>query len=219
MAETQGKTIIFLGDSITEGYGASSASSCFVHLVTQEGGFEKGFNFGVGGTRIAPQKNEMNDDWSEYFAKRIARMPNEADFVLVFGGTNDYGHGDAPMGKLGDTTLETFYGAMDTLLSNLIEKYPTSKIAVLTPIHRRNEDSLFNGYGVRNCGTLGDYVAAEKAVAEKYGIPISDLYTTSGICPDNPVNRETYTVDGLHPNDRGYRLIADKVLTFLKNVL
>ncbi len=123
------------------------------------------------------------------------------------------------MGKIGDSTPETFYGAMATLLSKLMEKYPMARIAVLTPIHREQEEKLFNEFGVRNCGTLGDYVAAEKAVCVRYGIPVLDLYATSGICPDNKTNKETYAPDGLHPNDRGHRLIADKVLKFIQNIL
>ncbi len=219
MAKTNGKTIVFIGDSITEGVGASSVDNCWASLVTKEGEFAKGHNFGVSGTRIAWQKEEKCAEWNENFVERIDRLPEKTDFVLVFGGTNDYGHGDAPLGKLGDKTTETFYGAMDVLLVKLLEKYPEARIALLTPIHRDKEELYYNDFGVRNCGTLETYVNAEKAVCAKYGIPVLDLYTTSGICPANPVNMAIYTTDGVHPNDRGYRLIADKVLQFIKNIL
>ncbi len=83
MAETRGKTIVFLGDSITEGVGASCIENCFVNLVMKDGKFAKGYNFGVGGTRIAPQRKEVNGSWSEDFIKRVERMPLETDFVLI----------------------------------------------------------------------------------------------------------------------------------------
>ncbi len=219
MKKTQGKSIIFLGDSITEGVGASTIEKRWTDLVTKEGEFSIGYNFGVAGTRIAVQMNEHNLAWAESFCQRLERLPKSTDYVLVFGGTNDYGHGDAPLGKIGDTTPQTFYGAMDTLLRSLMEKYPTAKIAVLTPLQRTMENRLFNEVGIRNCGTLCDYVNAEKAVCQKYAIPVLDLYATSGICPDNKVNKETYTTDGLNPNDNGHRLLADIILRFVQTAL
>ena len=108
---------------------------------------------------------------------------------------------------------------MDTLFFKLLKKYPKAKIVLLTPIHRTEETKYFNEFGVRNCGTLEDYVNAEMEVAKKYNIPILDLYHFSGICPDIEENRKQYTVDGLHPNDKGHQIIAEKVLFFIKNSL
>ena len=48
---------------------------------------------------------------------------NQVDTVFVFGGTNDYGHGDAPIGGFTDRTPDTFYGACHYLFSGLIKKY------------------------------------------------------------------------------------------------
>ncbi len=214
--QTENKKIAFLGDSITCGVGASTPEKAYASLVARDGGFSESYNFGVSATRIANQVAEDPRGKSETFVERIDRMPDNIDIVLVFGGTNDYGHGDAPFGKPTDRTPDTFYGAMDKMLTKLIEKYPRSKIVLLTPIHREAEEKYINEYGVRNCATLGEYVTAEKAVAARYSIPVIDLYETSGICPDNKINKETYTVDGLHPNDTGHRVIADKILSFIK---
>ena len=46
------KTIAFLGDSITEGVGASSPETNYVSLVGKKTGHEV-INYGVSGTRIA----------------------------------------------------------------------------------------------------------------------------------------------------------------------
>lgn len=54
-----------------------------------------------------------------YFCGRLDEMDKNADAVVVFGGTNDYGHGDAPFGLFTDRTDETFYGACHTLMSEL----------------------------------------------------------------------------------------------------
>ncbi len=213
---TKGKTILFLGDSITDGYCASSVEKRYSDLVTVEGEFAEGVNYGVGGTRIAKNAIDTCEAHADTFEMRAKRMQEKADIIIVFGGTNDYGHGDAPLGKMGDSTVTTFYGAMDSLINTLINKYPLATIVFCTPIHRKDECKLFNENGVRHCATLGDYVNAEKEVCARYGIPVCDLYTTSGICPDNPINCDTYTADGLHPNDVGYRRIADRILQFIK---
>ena len=63
-------------------------------------------------------------------------MQKTADAIIVFGGTNDYGHGDAPLGTPQDRTPKTFYGALHTLILYLLNAYPTAQIVILTPLHR-----------------------------------------------------------------------------------
>ena len=65
---------------------------------------------------------------------------------------------------------------------------------------------------------LIDYVKAIREVAEYYSIPVLDLYANSGIQPNVIKIRETYTIDGLHPNDTGHRYIAEKFLEFMENL-
>ena len=66
-------------------------------------------------------------------------MDPEADAVVVFGGTNDFGHGDAPLGAFGDRTPATFWGALHTLFTRLEERFPGVKIVVATPMRRAVE--------------------------------------------------------------------------------
>lgn len=40
-------------------------------------------------------------------------MDNDADIIIVFGGTNDFGNGDAPFGEMSDRTPYTFYGRIN----------------------------------------------------------------------------------------------------------
>jgi lysophospholipase L1-like esterase len=55
-------------------------------------------------------------------------------------------------------------------------------------------------------------------VAEYYSFPVLDLFKNSGIQPEVPIMKETFTVDGLHPNDAGYELISEMVINFLKTL-
>ena len=216
--DIKGKKIVFLGDSITEGACATSIDKCYWGVLgSLSGATVKGF--GIGGTRIAEQmvKTDASEDHLP-FISRVDKMDNDADIVVVFGGTNDYGHGDAPLGRMSDRTNDTFYGAMHNLCKALIERYPTSLIVIMTPLHRTNEESLVNERGVRNVATLKEYGYAEREGAECYSLPVLDMYAMGSLNPNVPVIKEMYTTDGLHPNDAGHELIAKRLLGFLNTL-
>lgn len=92
---------------------ASVETNRYSTLVCKELGAEEK-NYGVSGTRIAKQihPNVAAKEDDKDFITRAPTMDKEADFVFVFGGTNDYGHGDAPLGSMSDKTQYSFYGAM-----------------------------------------------------------------------------------------------------------
>ena len=139
--ELNGKKINFLGDSITEGVGASEKSRCYVaQFAATTGAICR--NYGISGTRIARKRVPSdNPDFDRDYPSRVPEMDPDADVVVVFGGTNDYGHGDAPLGEMSDRTVWTYYGALHVLFTALIEKYPMSSIVVLTPLHREDEEN------------------------------------------------------------------------------
>ena len=102
------------------------------------------------------------------------------------------------------------------LYTKLVEDFPNSRIFVITPLHCcGEEDGYFNDSGRRNDGTLLDYVNAILEVAANYSIDVLDLYRTSGIQPRIAVQREMFMPDGVHPNDAGNEIIANKILAFL----
>ena len=153
------------------------------------------------------------------FISRVDGMIPDADVVVVFGGTNDYGHGDAPFGTRGDQTSETFCGALHVLFTKLYERYPAAQLVVMTPTHRLSEtDSVMNEFGVRRSGNLRAYVQAIRDAAEDFAVPVLDLFRVSGIQPSVPALREAYMPDGLHPNDAGHAKIADKLIGFLQTL-
>ena len=146
-------------------------------------------------------------------------MDSDADIVVVFGGTNDFGHGDAPIGAMTDRTPDTFYGALHTLYTKLLEKFPESPIVVVTPLHRLNEDNpRGDGNKPQDVGVLKTYVEIIREVAEYYSLPLLDLYKESGLQPKVPVIQEKYLPDGLHPNDEGHKILARKISNFLESL-
>jgi lysophospholipase L1-like esterase len=165
-------------------------------------------NYGLSGTGwIVPYTT------GPAFYNRTSNVDINSDLITVFGGTNDWGRTDAntfPFGALGDTTSATFYGAVDLTLSNLINRFPTKMIAVILPLPR------VGGYSANSRGeTLDQYANAIKEVANKYCIPVLDLYRESNFYVRNSTFNSTFMPDGLHPNDAGHQLIADKILAFL----
>lgn len=207
--ELKGKKINFLGDSITEGCGTSCEAARFTCVLKEIADLAEIRNYGIGGTRIARQI--VRPDATDFCA-RFSDMDDDADAVVVFGGTNDYGHGDAPFGKFTDRTPETFCGAVHCLFRGLIEKYPTKPIIIITPMHRKN-DYVPN---TSNQKVLKDYVDVIREAAEVYSLPVLDLFASFGICPDITEQMEAYCPDGLHPNDAGNRVLAEKLKKFLE---
>lgn len=212
--ELKGKKMNVIGDSITEGVGVSCTENIYMNIIGTKEGLAEVRNYGISGTRIAPQA----DDPNRSFVERFAGMDEDADIIVVFGGTNDYGHGSALIGTPEDRTPETFYGACHTLFEGLIKKYPVATIVVMTPVQRSWGADLDRIDPRRTEATLLDFSNILKEVAMYYSIPVLDLYAMSGIHPQIDCNRENLCPDGLHPNDKGHELIASRLTGFLKSL-
>ena len=208
--EIKNKKINFLGDSITEGVGVSSPENKYVDVFARKFSPAEVRNYGISGTRFARQKTPTLDNprFDLDFCSRVSEMDADADIVVVFGGTNDFGHGDAPMGSFDDRTPDTFYGACHTLMSSLIERYPEAEIIFMTPLHRSSETC-------KNRPSLCEFVKVIREVAEFYSLPVLDLYAMSGIQPQLEVHKKKYAPDGLHPNNAGAEKIADRLGAFI----
>lgn len=218
--ELKGKKINFLGDSITEGCGTSCKEAVFHSIIKERYGLAEARNYGIGGTRIARQGEITSLHRDRDFILRVGQMDKDADAVVVFGGTNDFGSGQAPLGTIDNMDMHTFYGGVHTLIRALIEKYCGKQIVFMTPLHRHNEKSLIGTWkpdGVEQ-RPLKDYVKAIKEVCEYYSVPVLDLYSMSEICGNTPEQFREYTTDGLHPNDKGHAIIAEKLGKFLENL-
>ena len=217
----EGLKINFLGDSITQGVGASSLDTVYHAVLKKEAKLKEARNYGISGTKIAlqaggrgvPDSPEIDD---KSFCERYSKMDDDADVVVVFGGTNDYGHGDAYIGKFEDRTPETFYGACHFLFSGLIKKYLGKPIVIMTPLHRDDETKVPDFKDENIYPELKTYVKIMREVAEYYSLPVLDLFKVSGLQPEIKEIKDMYLPDGLHPNDNGNKVIADKLKKFLE---
>ncbi len=145
-----------------------------------------------------------------YFKSRVDFIDKNSDFVFVFGGTNDYGHGDADFGQETDRTDNTFCGALNILADKLLLKFGKDKLCFILPC-RRYDDERKNMHGK----TLKDYVDTIRNIVVRKGVDYIDLY--NNFFPQPITNQgDTYTVDGLHPNDYGHKCLAEVLEKYLK---
>lgn len=145
------------------------------------------------------------------FYDNLNQLDDNADLITVLGGGNDYAHG-VPLGTLGDTTRETFYGAVYVTLSTLINRYPLKTIAVIGQMRRGSE--VANSEGV----TVEQYADATYEVCKKLSIPFLDLYHHGNLYPWNSTFLTSCIPDGVHLNDLGQKIITSKIQTFLESL-
>lgn len=208
--ELKGIKINFLGDSITEGMGASVYENCYVSQFAAKTGAVCR-NYGISGTRIARKKVPSEKPRYDLdFPSRVPEMEEDADLIVVFGGTNDFGHGDAPLGVPSDRTVWSFYGALHVLYDSLLDRFPNAKIVLLTPMGRKDEE--------RDELRLLPFVEAVREVAGEYRFPVLDMYTKYPVDVHDAAVRKKYLPDGLHPSDLGHELLADTLIKFLEEL-
>ena len=209
----KGLKINFLGDSITEGHGCTAEAKRFSDMIAAQYGTITRC-YGIGGTRLARQTTPSGNPRHDLdFPSRVAEMEPDADVVVVFGDTNDFGHGDAPFGTPADRTADTFCGALHELYTSLLEKYPAAQFVIITPLHRATE-CIPNMHGK----VLKDYVEEIRRAAEYYSLPVLDLYAEYGVQPAVPVMKDMYMPDGLHPNDAGHVILTKKIARFIESL-
>ncbi len=216
--ELRNKMINIMGDSITEGVGVSESSKRYTDVFARLTGATVN-NYGISGTRIARQITPTLDapTFDLDFMSRVKDMDIHADAVVVFGGTNDFGHGDAPMGTMDSRDPYTFYGACHILMTDIMERFCGKPIVFMTPLKRLYGDET-SIYETKKGYTLEQYVKAIKEVAGFYSIPVLDLYSISGFAPQIPKIREALTTDGLHPTDMGAQIIAERLKGFMESL-
>jgi len=221
---SKGFTVNFLGDSITVGVGVSDIQNCrYDNRLAKMLDFSKVNNYSVNGSRLAHQTFPSAKPWYDLcFCGRANDMDTSADMVIVYGGVNDYIHGDAPFGEIGDTTPATFCGGVYYLMNYLRENYGNKPIIFITPARcflRHEVDDLCPSVHTakRVPGKpLAAYAEAISETAKQFSVKVLDFYNDLGVDPHIPEQFEKYTTDGLHFNDDGHALIAEKLKALIE---
>lgn len=205
-----GKKAVFLGDSLTYGYGLSDRTKTYCYTIKEELGLREIKIYGISGSTIANEQNSM--------AERYAEMDDDADLVCVFGGTNDYGMHPTSIGEKTDTNNTTFYGGLNMLMAGLMAKYPSATIVFFTPLHRQfSKTNMSDDYTKNSEGyILNDYRDAIIDRCMYYSVPYIDIYTISGLNPNIAENKAAYFLDIAHLNVAGHKRLGLKVSYAIK---
>lgn len=221
----KGYKVNFLGDSITEGVGVENQENRYDNRLLKMCDLSKINNYSIAGTRLAHQIHPSEKPrYDLCFCGRAFDMDETADMVIVYGGVNDYIHGDAPFGEIGDKTPSTFCGGVFFLMNFLRETYSEKPIIFMTParmfLRREVSDLAVSCHAKKLPGgkPLVNYVDVISETAKKFGIHTLNLYKDLGIDPHNPEDFETYTMDGLHLNDNGHEKLANLLKNFIESI-
>ena len=165
---------------------------------------------------------------------RCNLMDNDADVILVAGGTNDFQYNWASIGTITDTTTGTFYGDLNLLCSRLITRYPQKCIIFMTPIKRcqtqladsnKCDTTAHRGgsYGTidsqNNFGkTLADYGSMIKEVCARYSIPVIDMYSESMLNPQLSAQSSLFDSYKTHPYQAGHNLMARLIVGKIRSI-
>ncbi|MDO4739045.1 MAG: SGNH/GDSL hydrolase family protein [Eubacteriales bacterium] len=214
--QLNGKKVAFLGDSITEGVGVEDQSLRYDSRLVREYGIVAA-NFGISGTRLAHQRTASEKPRFDLcFCGRAYDLPKDSEIIVVFGGTNDYGHGDAPFGTPSDATPESYCGAVRFLMRLLREEYPQAAVIFMTPARRLGDETPLPIPGrCEDKRALVEYVDQILLAGKECGVHVLDLYRTLGVDPNLEADREAYAPDGLHFNDAGQEFIARRLAEFI----
>lgn len=189
-----------IGDSLTYGYipkldddhPATQMSPTWCEQLAADFGCTVR-NYGIANNTLANNSGGTGDP----MCIRYTAMDDDADIVLVMGGTNDFLRVPAALGTIDSADNTTIYGAYNVLVQGLIAKYFTRKsriILMVPPMRSRSAEQNSEGT------TLLQIQQAVRDIANKYALPYVDWANDSGINAYliSTDSGYTYTYDGIH---------------------
>lgn len=224
----KGRTVVFLGDSITDAIHVGCKTNYWGFLAERMG--FAAHVYGKNGCQMIGIPQQV--DWAK------KELGDKVDAVFIFMGTNDY-NGNVPMGDRYVESVETvqknaeqvalrkrelsldaktFRGRTNLALQSVKKAFPAAQVILMTPIHRgfaqfgagnvQPDERYANTLGL----FIGDYVAAVKDAGVDWSTPVIDLYGESGLLPNMPeydacLARPNGT-DRLHPSTAGHDRLA-----------
>lgn len=230
-----GKIINCFGDSITS---TNYTRPCWHEIISNRTGCTIN-NYGISGTTLAHtddrhlwdydftkldateigyNKDDPNT-WStgNCFCERYTKMSDDADAIVIMGGTND---SNVKIGEWNSEDISTFYGALNILIKGLTKKFSGKPILFCTMIQNTTAyssnviDPLNTLQTKTSTETLSLQLRAEaiKAKCKQYGIPCLDLFNESGI---NGADTDSLSYfrnnDTLHPSSIGQERLANLI--------
>ena len=210
----RGGNFVLFADSIGAGYN-SNVKWCDLLAKALD---MKMYNYAVSGSQTSDMLNKMDD------------AINDAELVMMAGGTNDWVLGNIPLGEMYSSQngelipnkdIATFYGRINSCCEKILSKYPKAISFLLTPIHRKTFQNQYESDRVPNSQGLFlyQYVNAILESCKFYSIPVINMYADSGLNPNIEAVANAYfnhtdsgKPDLLHPDANGHKRYFEVVL-------
>lgn len=170
---------------------------------------------------FGPQRTVfLKEAMTEYFGETVDGLAKldfgAVELVLIEHGLNDF-YAGVPLRNEEDPMDEhTFAGALRSSLEALQKTNPDVRIVLVTPTFTWMLEGAYTceefdaGYGNQEA-----YVEEELRIAAEYGVDVIDVY--HDFFPHEEWDDwKRYTMDGLHPNEAGRRLIAEAIANYLE---
>ena len=209
-----GETILFVGDSITDGdrrddlyrpLGRGYVRIFHDMLVTRDS--EKTIrvlNQGVGGNSIEDLRSRWTDDV----------LAHKADWLVVAIGINDINQHLSNHGaiSLDPKTYEEIYAGLLELTTRAL---PKCRLILIDPFYA-SKDTVPGSYRTRLAALLPDYLAAVSRLAAKFAahhLRMHEIFAAK-LAIQHP---STYfPIEPVHPNSAGHFLIAESLYKLLE---
>lgn len=193
-----GKKLVAIGDSMVQGHSIAKDKG-WVAMIANRNDMSY-VNYGINGRYMT------NKTYGTYagVVDSYQDMDDDADYILVFAGTNDAA-AQVTMGDDNSTDPSEFKGALNIICDGLLTKYPTKHIMFITPYYRNN--------------TYPAYIEAIETICAKYSIPVFNNAKEGGICWSNTAQTEALTLgDSYHLNLAGMEYASHKYEAFMKRL-
>jgi lysophospholipase L1-like esterase len=204
-SSVKNKKVIFFGDSITQmGVQPNGYISIMKDMLAKQdiGNYDL-VGAGIGGNKVYDLYLRMPEDV-------IAQSP---DIVVIWIGVNDVWHKSSYGTGTDADKFEKFYCAIIKQL-----QANNSKIMLVTPavIGEKND------YSNQQDGDLNKYSQIIRNIANDLHLPLCDLHSIFHLYEvnNNTANADKgiLTIDGVHLNDAGNKLVADEMWKVLKDM-
>ena len=192
-----GKKISILGDSISSG-AYVDISNAYPSVLKELSGAEIQ-NLAVSGSLLTGG-----------MTGKVSQVAEDADLVILFGGTNDYWHKKVHIGSADSTDSKNFVGALRYILTYLRTERPQAQLLFVFPpdqTYGGKPSSTDFGYG-----TLDDFRAAFLNFCQSEQVHWLDLGETE-------FDAAQHASDGVHPTATGHQIIAQAVFDRMRQGL
>lgn len=155
--------------------------------------------------------------------ERVLPFVVKADYYTIEHGINDWGYKIKPgtfEDYLNNTNNGTFAASYRKVIDKIFSLNPAAKVVLCTPRKGHVGGSFTHlpdaWYKPNGDCYLEDYAKIVRQIAEYEGFPVADFF---GQCAGQRLLMKHSINDALHPNDKGYQIMANILIDALEKVI